>query len=405
MKYSVKTEIIQREKGKKSYPLRMRVTYAGRRVDLRLGYSISPDLWDAERECAKTRVGAANKELCLAINRKIMETQEKLDELFNECEYIKRCIPTTEEVKAVLDSTVLGNKISKVFQQFLDENGHLEKATRKIYKATLAQLLAILGDIDISEISADVMQRVVDNMGQRMRNSSIETFVERLRSLLKWAVGKRIYSGNALEYKLKLKKLKQPIVFLTHDELMAFYGYQPKKDTERKVQMAYLFCAFTGLRFSDMKALTWSNVGDGYIEFVTKKTSDLLRVELNKYSMAIMDWARSRRQADCDKVFQTHTIWYHEKLLHRMFKDLGFNDPCTYSYYKGNQRVQETREKWELLSTHTARKTFVVNAVTLGIPVEIIMKWTGHKNMKNMDPYLKIVDEIKRSQMDKFNDM
>ncbi len=383
----------------------MRVTYSGRRVDLRLGYSISPDLWDAERECAKTRVSAQNKELCLGINRKIMETMEKLENLFNECEYIKHCVPTVEEVKAVMDSTALGNRISKVFQQFLTDNIHLEKATVKIYKATLNQVIAEVGDLDISELSADVMQRLVESWGRRIRNSSIDTFVERIRTVLKWAAAKRIYSGNGLEYKPKLKQLKKPIVFLTHDELMAFYHYQPKKDTERKVQMAYLFCAFTGLRFSDMKDLRWSNLGNGYIEFVTKKTSDLLRVELNRYSTEMIEWARERRRADSDRIFETHTIWYHEKLLHRMFRELGFCEPCTYSYYKGNQRIQETREKWELLSTHTARKTFVVNAVTLGIPVEIIMKWTGHKNMKNMDPYLKIVDEIKRSQMDKFNGM
>lgn len=57
------------------------------------------------------------------------------------------------------------------------------------------------------------------------------------------------------------------------------------------------------------------------------------------------------------------------------------------------------------MTSHVARKTFVVNAVTLDIPVNVIMEWTGHKTLKSMDPYLKIVDEVKRSNMHKFDDL
>ena len=53
--------------------------------------------------------------------------------------------------------------------------------------------------------------------------------------------------------------------------------------------------------------------------------------------------------------------------------------------------------------THAARRTFVINALRLGIPSEVIIKWTGHKDFSALKPYVKIVDELKASEMDKFN--
>jgi hypothetical protein len=37
------------------------------------------------------------------------------------------------------------------------------------------------------------------------------------------------------------------------------------------------------------------------------------------------------------------------------------------------------------------------------VPSEVIMKWTGHNNYEAMKPYVKIVDELKRTEMNKFD--
>ena len=60
-------------------------------------------------------------------------------------------------------------------------------------------------------------------------------------------------------------------------------------------------------------------------------------------------------------------------------------------------------EKWELITTHCGRRTFIVNALFLGIPAEVVMKWTGHADYKAMKPYVAIVDQLKAKEMNKFN--
>lgn len=64
---------------------------------------------------------------------------------------------------------------------------------------------------------------------------------------------------------------------------------------------------------------------------------------------------------------------------------------------------EEVYPKWALLTTHCGRRTFVVTALRLGIPVEVIMRWTGHSSFEAMKPYAKIVDEVKEKSMSRFD--
>ena len=102
---------------------------------------------------------------------------------------------------------------------------------------------------------------------------------------------------------------------------------------------------------------------------------------------------------------------YHRKVAKRcgpsLLKELGelaeIDEPVRETYYKGNERIDEVTPKYALLSTHTGRRTFICNALALGIPVQVVMKWTGHSDYKAMKPYIDIADDIKIQAMNKFN--
>ena len=51
------------------------------------------------------------------------------------------------------------------------------------------------------------------------------------------------------------------------------------------------------------------------------------------------------------------------------------------------------------------RRTFICNALALGIPAQVVMKWTGHSDYKAMKPYIDIADDIKANAMNKFNQL
>jgi tyrosine type site-specific recombinase len=104
---------------------------------------------------------------------------------------------------------------------------------------------------------------------------------------------------------------------------------------------------------------------------------------------------------------------YHRKVEKRcwpsLLKELGelaeINEPVRETYYKGNERIDEVTPKYALLTTHAGRRTFICNALALGIPAQVVMKWTGHSDYKAMKPYIDIADDIKANAMNKFNQL
>lgn len=123
---------------------------------------------------------------------------------------------------------------------------------------------------------------------------------------------------------------------------------------------------------------------------------------MNDITKAILDKYKDIPFKD-NKALPNYTNQAMNRDLKELCKLAEINDPIRITSYKGNVRIDEIHPKWELVGTHTGRRSFVVNALSLGIPPNVVMKWTGHSDYKAMKPYIDIVDSIKASSMTKFN--
>lgn len=194
------------------------------------------------------------------------------------------------------------------------------------------------------------------------------------------------------------------MIFLTWEELSKLreYSIPATKQYLERVRDVFLFQCFTGLRYSDVFNLRRSDVKENHIEVTTVKTADSLVIELNNYSRAILD--KYRQVAfEGDKVLPVVSNQKMNDYLKELSKLAGIDEPVRETYYKGNERIDLVTPKCELMSTHAGRRTFICNALSLGIPAQVVMKWTGHSDYKAMKPYIDIADDIKANAMDKFN--
>ena len=71
----------------------------------------------------------------------------------------------------------------------------------------------------------------------------------------------------------------------------------------------------------------------------------------------------------------------------------GIDDSFVITATKGGKRVTEVFKKWELITTHTARRSFATNAYLQNVPTISIMKITGHRTEKSFLKYIKISQE------------
>ena len=91
--------------------------------------------------------------------------------------------------------------------------------------------------------------------------------------------------------------------------------------------------------------------------------------------------------------------------MNTYLKELGklteLNEPVQIIRFRGSERIEKIVPKYEVLTSHVARKTFITNAMIRGMSTEVIMDITTHHSYKSFQRYFKIVDDHKKSQMDK----
>ena len=140
------------------------------------------------------------------------------------------------------------------------------------------------------------------------------------------------------------------------------------------------------------------------MEVTTIKTADSVSIELNGITKGILEKYKDVPFPD-NRALPSYT----NQAMNRSIKDLcqlaGIDEPVRITTYKGNVRKDEVHPKWELVGTHTGRRTFIVHALSMGISPSIVMKWTGHSDYKAMKPYIDIVDSAKAESMTKFDNL
>ena len=261
----------------------------------------------------------------------------------------------------------------------------------------------------INDLTEESLQRFISRLLRAgMRNTTVAKDYAFVRWFLSWASKRGYYTGNLHQtFKPRLKGTDgnaREIIYLTIPEMDRLRACQIPDNQKHLEQTrdVFLFCCYTSLRYSDVAALKVEDVKEGYITVVTQKTSDGLKIELNRHAQAIIDKYHGKRFRG-DRALPVISNQKMNDYLKELGRMAGIDAPTRVVYFRGEQRFDEYHPKWELLTTHCARRTFVVTALQLGIPVEVIIRWTGHSSYEAMKPYVAIVDDLKKKEMDKFN--
>lgn len=411
-------------------PIRVGITMQGKRFLTSTGFSISGKKWNTENQRVKAKCNNAKGETFTTINSRLKE----IDSYFSTIETGLK-LGTIEDVDIkALYMAEFGRKAyvkpkERTFFNYMDEftqemgrenswtdavyekfnalQNHLKEFNQNLTfdyldKDGLTDLISYLQtDVVVSgKLTKDSDTRVFG-----MRNSTVKKQLGFLKWFLRWADNKGYNTENAYQsFKPKLKTNDNKVVFLDWEELMTVYNFdipEQKKYLDR-VRDVFCFCSFTSLRYSDVANLKRSNVKPDHLEVVTIKTGDSLIIDLNDYSSAILKKYENDSFPD-DMALPVISNQRMNEYLKELGEMCGIDSPVSITYYKGNKRIDETFPKYALMGTHTARRSFISNALMMGIPPQVVMKWTGHSDYKAMKPYIDVADKEKAKAMNEFN--
>ena len=405
-------------------PIRMRVNFTSKRIEFTTGYRIDSAKWDADKQRVKNGCSNKLKQSASEINASLLEYYTEIQSIFKKFE-VEDVMPTPEQIKEAFNALhkpvseepkskkeALPCDFFQVFDDFVEDCGRQNNWT----DSTFEKFAAVKNHL--TNFREGLTFEFFDERGlndyisylrdvKEMRNTTIGKQLSFLKWFLRWAFKKGVHQNNAYDsYKPKLKSTQKKIIFLTWDELNRLREFKipSNKQALERVRDVFLFQCFTGLRYSDVFNLRRSDIKGDHIEVTTVKTSDSLIIELNNHSKAILDKYKDVAFED-DKVLPVITNQKMNDYLKELAEMAGIDEPVRQTYYKGNERIDDVTPKYALLGTHAGRHTFICNALALGIPPQVVMKWTGHSDYKAMKPYIDIADDIKANAMSKFNQL
>ena len=422
--------------------IRVSIAIRGARLVTSTGYNIKPADWNAERHEVKPRKENWKKQTTYDINtalgniKRHFDTYEKdhgevtEDELRKEFKTFMGRVEVKEEAPAATEEPKEPTFFER-FDQFIKEesiNNMWVPSTKRALNVIKGHIEAWNPETSFDMLTESVLSQYINyhRTDLDQREVTVEKQWRYFKWFLDWATRKGYNTNMAYQrFKPKFKTTDKTIVFLDWDELMRLYKFKVPK-TGKKVKLTtydgieyektvglssaldrvrdmFCFCCFTSLRYSDMRNLKRSDIVDGVINLTTVKTHDKIAIELNDYSKAILDKYEGM-------VFPGGTalpVISNQKMndyLKELAELAGLNAPVTQIYYKNGERIEETKPKYSVIGTHAGRRTFICNALSMGIPADIVMKWTGHSDYAAMKPYIDIAQSEKSKAMAKFNE-
>lgn len=424
----------------KNLPINADITFGGKRLFFFTGFRIDANQWidkvdegESIQRVKKNNFNAKGNSAS-EINNKLSRIQTALKDIFQRFETYNT-IPGKANVRDELKKELGEMKVDEpksvfdCFQLFIDHVSVIEtwaKGTKTKYQTILNLLKEFRGKKNL--YFEDINQRFFEDLvyyminkkknvstneniasedSYRYSNAYISKCVKDLKRFLNWAT-KNGYNKNVeyKEYSPKLKGVsnssKANILALSIDEFLTLYNLDIKQKYLQQVRDVFCFCCASSLRYSDVKNLKWSNIKDGYIEFTSIKTVDQLIIPLNEYSQGIIDKYKEFEGITVN-VLPVISNQKYNQYLKELGKLANFDSKESKVSFRGSDRIEKTKVKYELLTSHVARKTFVTLGVYLGMPSEVIRSFTGHKDPKVMERYWKANNAMKNKYMDLFN--
>ena len=175
-------------------------------------------------------------------------------------------------------------------------------------------------------------------------------------------------------------------IYLNEDELNKLAKAKFQNETTSRVRDLFLLQSWTGLRYSDLITITKHKIKGNNIYLEQKKTTAKVTIPL--FPEFVKIWRRYGQQLPIVPSNQ-----FYNSTIKEACRKAGITDKVEIYRTIGGKRISENKPKCELVTTHTARRSFITNLSKRGVPHELLMKISGHKTLAAFERYFRIGTE------------
>ena len=331
------------------------------------GLVIDPEWWLPASQRVKEREDIPFKD----INRKLGKMELAVRKLFLENDISQ---VTEEMIRSELDD-VLGVKTK------IDITDFIEFSKIPILKRFKKRIS--FSDINyqfLKDVSS-WMAVTTSERGEVYKASTISMTVKRIKASYREAVKQGLAEFKPLDYSFPNPKVVS--IYLTESDLDKLYNLE-LTGMKELCRDWFLIGCYTGLRAGNYLALTKSNINieQGYLETVVNKGGPLIKIPLHRVVRELF----SKYDGE---IPPGPGICYFDRLIKTICKEAKIDDKVIIPVQRGNIRSEVEHQKWELVSSHTARRTMATQLYLRNVPLRYIMSILGHRNEATTLHYIK----------------
>jgi integrase len=223
----------------------------------------------------------------------------------------------------------------------------------------------------------------------------LPAIIRRLKAFMTWSY-KRNYHTSIKYKEFSAQEKEGSIIYLTFSELQQLINFTFENAKYSKVRDFYCFGCLTGARYSDLKRLTKDNISEGVLKFTTEKTNIDVAIPIFPELQTIIN-----RYPEQYRLLPIISNQKANKYIKEACELAEINSPTEHKTFIKNTTVKEYKPKFELIGSHTARKTFVCLAHARGTDLKTIMDITGIQDQQTLKRYLDVLIDTKRDNLTK----
>lgn len=381
----------------------LRVSCQGKRTDLYTGVNVQEKQWSEKTRRVKHGCNVHGTPYNV-LNDTIDKQITFIDDYFTKKAMLD-ALPSLDELKKSFniafkgkEEEIITSDFFLLFNTFISKR----KETRNWDKSmvdTFERLGKILKeydpDLSLTNLSEDKMNGIVKKLSESMYNDSIIKRLFYLKQFVKWAQGQGYpVHKDYYNYEVKLPRAKKDVRFIYPDELDRIMKLDLEAgSTIEQVRDCFVFACHTALRISDLEQLTHENIrprkeGDGYeIRKLTEKDDDVVFYKLSKVATDIYLKYKDKKYKK-GRLLPVIKGQHYNEYLKEIGEMAKLEGKWVDYEYKLKEKFTIPIPRTEL-SSHVARRTFIVTAYNEGVPLDLIALVTSHNDVKAMKPYLK----------------
>ncbi len=363
-------------------PIYIDIRMPSQRKRIPTGISVIKKNWDSKKNVVKLSDNNS-----FFKNTKLKNISEILDKYIIETPKIKHNIFDAIELLKINDSKDNQNELDLV-DNFID---YIYKEYTTIgSQKKLLNLKMILGKYKKGLRFSELTIKDLDGFSKLLvKNGYSNSYIIRTVALFKTLMRNyhKINPNIDISYLNNFKNIVQnkysTLIALDESEIKCIQEYLPSENLV-KIKDLFLIQCSTGLRVSDLLNLKKENIDkvNNEILLTTIKTSELIRIPITNKIIPIFE----KYNYELPKISDVK----YNKYLKELCKSAGIETPTLITSWNAGSRIDEIKPKYQLITSHTARRTFITRLLRKGLLPEQIMKITGHRNRRSFDEYVKI---------------